>query len=218
MHFLRRAVELQPNNTDAITKLADLYLLAIDAESLSSAAIIWAEVKDLSDKLLQQNPDSFDGHRLKGQIALLSKDPAGAVKEFEIANRVKPYQSDLVLVYFQALVLNNQFPEAEKLAQELIAKEKTYSPIYDLLYVQYARQNNPAAAEALLKLKVANNPTQSRYLIRLAEHYFFTGKEARDGSSHAATVRREEVSGRTSSGGRLLHFRLKDADSAQNAV
>ncbi len=174
---LRRAVELQPNNTDAITKLADLYLLAA-TQNQSQGAQLLAEVKDLSDKLILQNPDSFDGHRLRGQVALLGKDSAEAVKEFEKANQVKPLQTDLVLVYFQALVLNNQFPEAEKLANELIAKEKAYSPMYDLLYVQYARQNNVPAAEALLKLKVANNPTQARYLVQLAGHYYFTGKKA----------------------------------------
>lgn len=214
MRWLRRAVELQPNNTDAITKLADLYLLASTQNQAQSAQFL-GEVKDLSDKLLQQNPDSFDGHRLKGQIALLSKDPAGAVKEFAIANRVKPYQTDLVLVYFQALVLNDQFPEAEKLAQELIAKEKAYSPIYDLLYVQYARQNNVPAAEALLKLKVANNPTQSRYLVQLASHYFFTGKKSdMDAVIQQLSDEKKFPEGRLLAGD-FYFFRLRDADSAQ---
>ena len=214
MRGLRRAVELQPNNTDAITKLADLYLLASTQVSTQATHLL-GEVRDLSDKLLQQNPDSFDGHRLKGQISLLSKDPAGAVKEFEIANRVKPYQTDLVLVYFQALVLNNQFPEAEKLAQALIAKEKTYSPIYDLLYVQYARQNNVAAAEELLKLKVQNNPTQSRYLIQLAGHYFFTGnKSDMDAVMQQLSDEKKFPEGHLLAGD-FYNFRLRDADSAQ---
>ena len=169
-------------------------------------------MKDLSDKLLQQNPDSFDGHRLRGQIALLSKDPAGAVKEFEIANKVKPYQTDLVLVYFQALVLNDQFPEAEKLAQGLIAREKAYSPIYDLLYVQYARRSDVPAAEQLMKLKVANNPTQSRSTwFNWRDITYFTGREGRhmDAVSATADPDGEEVSGRPSPGGGLLQFPAK---------
>src|SRR5580698_1325509 len=177
MRGLRRAVELQPNNSDAVTKLADLYLLASVQNKAQSEQLL-GEVKDLADKLLAQNPDSFDGHRLKGQIALLSKDPAGACAEFAKANQVKPYQTDLILVYFQALVLNKQFPEAEKLAKALIDREKSYAPIYDLLYVQYSKQNNTQAAEDLIKLKSANNPTQSRYVVQLAQHYFFTGKKA----------------------------------------
>jgi tetratricopeptide (TPR) repeat protein len=173
---LRRAVELQPNNSDAMTKLADLYLLA-SSQNAKQATQMLSEVKDLSDKLIQQNPDSFDGHRLRGQLALFNRDPAGAVTEFAKANQVKPYQTDLVLAYFEALVLNKQVPEAEKLAYALIEREKAFSRMYDLLYVQYARENNVPAAEALLKLKVANNPKQSRYVVQLASHYFFTGKK-----------------------------------------
>jgi tetratricopeptide (TPR) repeat protein len=214
MRGLRRAVELQPNNSDAVTKLADLYLLA-STQNASQAPQLRAEVSDLSDKLIQQNPDSFDGHRLRGQIALLSRDPAGAVAEFETANKVKPYQTDLVLVYFQALVLNKQLPEAEKLAHALIDREKTYSPMYDLLYVQYARENNVAAAEELLKLKVANNPTQSRYLVQLASHYFFTGKKA----EMAATIQRLADEKAFPEGhllaGDFYFLQLKDADHAR---
>ena len=172
---LRRAVELQPTNTDAITKLADLYMQA--AMTLpTQKTLLLGDVKELSDKLLKLNPDSFDGHRLKGQVALVSKDAPGAIVEFEKANQVNPNQASLVLVYFTALVYNNQFPDAEKLAQVFIEKNKTDARMYDLLYVQYARRGNVAAAEALLKQKVANNPTQAKYLIQLAGHYFFTGK------------------------------------------
>lgn len=214
VRYLRRAVELQPNNSDAITKLADLYLLA-STQNQSQAKQLLGEVKDLSDKLVQQNPDSFDGHRLKGQVALLEKDPAAAVKEFEFANKAKPYQTDLVLVYFQALVLNNQFPEAEKLAQALIAKEKTYSPMYDLLYVQYARQNNVPAAEALLKLKVENNPTQARYLVQLAGHYFFTGKKAEmDAVMQQLNDEKKFPDGHLLAGD-FYYLRLRDADNGR---
>ena len=47
------------------------------------------------------------------------------------ANAAKPYQPDLVLAYFQALVQNHQFPEAEKLARDLIAKSEQLAPIYN---------------------------------------------------------------------------------------
>jgi tetratricopeptide (TPR) repeat protein len=175
-HMLRRAVELQPNNTDAVTKLADLYLLA-STQQITQRKQYLDEVKDLSDKLMAQNPDSFDGHRLKGQLALLNRDAKGAIEEFEKANRVKPYQSDLVLVYFQALILDNRFPDAEKLANNLIEKEKAYAPMYDMLYTQYMRRGDVTSAEGVLKRKVANNPTQARYIIQLAQHYFFTSRK-----------------------------------------
>jgi hypothetical protein len=54
----------------------------------------------------------------------------------------------------------------------LIDKEKAYSPIYDLLYLYYARQNRLEEGERLLKLKVANNPHNASYLVELATHYY----------------------------------------------
>jgi tetratricopeptide (TPR) repeat protein len=214
LKWLRRAVELQPNNTDAITKLADLYLQGALSVT-SQRTMLLSEVKELSERLLKLNPDSFDGHRLKGQVALLSKDAPGAIAEFEKANKVNPNQPSLVLVYFTALTYNNQFPQAEKLAQEFIDKNKTDARMYDLLYVQYARQNNVAAAEALLREKVANNPTQSKYLVQLAGHYFFTGKKA----EMEATIRQLADEKKFPEGhlmaGDFYYFRLRDIDDAK---
>lgn len=174
-NMLRRAISLQPTNVDAITKLADLFLVASTQDAAHSGPLI-QEVKDFSDKLVQLNPDSYEGHRLKGQMALLARDPATGVKELQKANSVKPFQTDLVLAYFQALVANDQFPEAEKLARDMIAKDKTYSPIYDLLYLNYMKQNKPNDGEELLKLKIQNNPQRANYLLQLATHYYYLNR------------------------------------------
>ncbi len=110
-------------------------------------------------------------------MALVKRDAATAVVAFEKANAVKPDQPDLVMAYFQALVASNRFPEAEKLAHELIAKQKNYAPIYDLLYLQYMRQNKPDLAEDVLKQKNANNPQHANYMMQLAQHYFTLGRK-----------------------------------------
>jgi tetratricopeptide (TPR) repeat protein len=172
---LRRAVELQPDNQDAATKLADLYILASVNDHKNSAQFT-KDAAELAEKILAKNPDSFDGHRLRGQIAILppNRNVPEAVKEFAAANQANPLQPELCVSYFEALVQNNQFPEAEKLAQDLIAKEKTFAPMYDYLYLQYRRQNKPEDAERLLKLKVANNPTTTGYLLQLATFYYQT--------------------------------------------
>jgi tetratricopeptide (TPR) repeat protein len=170
---LRRAVELQPGNADAAMKLADLFLLASTRDGAQSAPLR-KEVVELSGRLLQRDPKSYDGHRLRGQIALLNQDFPAAIGEFDKANAAKPYQPNLVLSYCQALTANNQFPEAEKLARDLIAKEKAYAPIYDFLYVQYARQNKINDAEQVLRLKVENNPARASYQLQLAAYYYLT--------------------------------------------
>src|SRR5579862_3803276 len=98
---LRRAVELEPENTDAAVKLSDILMVAIGQDRDHGDDLI-KEVKQLADKIVQKDANSYDGHRLEGQLALLQKDPAGAVKQFELATRAKPGQTDLSLAYFQA--------------------------------------------------------------------------------------------------------------------
>lgn len=169
-NMLRRAIGLQPTNVDAITQLADLYLIAATQDTGHSNDML-KEVKELDEKLLQLDSNSYDGHRLSGQAALLRRDAPTAVKELEKANAAKPGQANLVLAYFQALAMNGQFPEAEKAAHDLIEKEKSFAPMYDLLYLQYVRQNRMSDAEQILKLKVANNPKKANYLVQLAGHY-----------------------------------------------
>jgi tetratricopeptide (TPR) repeat protein len=214
---LRRAVELQPTNSDAMMKLADLYLQAA-VTIPQQRTVLLGDVKDLADKLLKLNPDSFDGHRLKGQVALLNKDAPGAIAEFEKGNKVNPNQASLVLVYFTALVVNNQFPEAEKLAQDFINNNKTDTRMYDLLYVQYARQGNVAAAETLLKQKVANNPTQGKYLIQLAGHYYFAGgpnkKADIDAVMQQLSDEKKFPEGHLMAGD-FYYFRMRDIDNAR---
>jgi len=176
VRMLIRAVELQPTNTDAATKLADLYLVASTQEEQHRAELA-KNASDLAEKLVKQNPNSFDGHRLLGQVALLKNDAATAVAELGLANQARPGQPELSMAYFQALVGNKQFDEAEKVAQAIIAKEKTYGPMYDLLYLYYARLNKIDKGEELLKLKVANNPQNPEFLLQLALHYFVARRQ-----------------------------------------
>src|SRR6266404_3513065 len=212
--MFRRAVELQPTNTDAITKLADLYLVASTQDTSHSADLL-KEVKDLSDKLLQQNPDSFEGHRLRGQMALLTRDAPGAVKEFEKANAVKPFQTDLVLAYFQALASSNEFPQAEKLARDMIGKEKAFSPIYDLLYLQYMRQSRTNDAEQLLKLKIENNPQHANYMLQLAGFYYYLNRRPEmDAIIQRMTNEKEFPEGHLLAGD-FFFFRAREFDHAQ---
>ena len=171
IHQLQRAVSLQPENMDASIKLCDIYLAAA-AQDASHRAQISKEIQDLDAKILKRDPNSFDGHRIAGQAALLEGKVPDAVAEFEKANAVKPLQPDLVIAYFQALAVSNRLPDAEKLARDMIANQKTFSPIYDLLYVQYIREKKIPEAEAVLKLKVENNPDRAGYLLQLAQHYY----------------------------------------------
>ncbi len=73
---------------------------------------------------------------------MYKKDAPGAIAELQAANDAKPLQPEVISLYFQALTSDNRFPEAEKLAYQMIAKDKTFSPSdvrLSNLYAQYYR-------------------------------------------------------------------------------
>ncbi|HEY4362536.1 MAG TPA: tetratricopeptide repeat protein [Bryobacteraceae bacterium] len=212
--MLRISVDLQPSNTDAITKLADLFVAASLQDAKNSGQAI-KEVKDLTDKLIAQNPRSYDAHRILGQIAFLSKDYPTAAKELAIANEVNPLQTDVVQTYFLTLANMNQFPDAEKLARQMIAKDKTFSTMYDLLYVYYVRQNRLDDAEQVYKLKAANNPTNANFMLQLASHYYMVKRR-----DDMEAVMQRLTDDKQFPGGRLMvgdffFFRLREYARAQ---
>jgi tetratricopeptide (TPR) repeat protein len=211
---LLRTVELQPNNSDAKTKLGDLYLLSAFQDPKRSATAIEG-ASDLAAKLLMQDPKSFDGHRLKGRIALLQKDAAGALTEFQAANDAKPLQPEVVTPYFEALAVSNRFPEAEKLAYQMIASDKTYSPIYDLLYLEYRRLNQLNDCERILKLKSENNPKNSRFLLELATYYILTKQRPEADAIFKKMGDEKEYPDGHLLVGDFFYFRMKEYDRAR---
>ena len=170
---LRRAIDIRPNNADAATKLADIYLVAYAGDPRHSKQFL-SEIQTLSDSLLKRDPKSFDGLRFAGYLALADNDRETAVKKFEEAHAVKPDRPDLTLVLVQTLLGLKRVPEAEKLAQETVATHKTYAPMYDLLIAVKLSENKAQEAERLLQSKVENNPKQEGFRLQLAAYYYQT--------------------------------------------
>jgi tetratricopeptide (TPR) repeat protein len=212
--MLVRAVSLQPDNTDAIVKLAELYLVAAVQDPQHSVELL-KNVKDLAAKLIAKDPHSYEGHRLTGQVDFIQKDIPSALKELAEANDANPLQPDTVLVYLQALEADGQFAAGEKLAYQLIDKAKTYAPIYDTLYYYYVKQNRLDDGERILKLKVANNPKNASYLIELAGHYYLSKRRAdMDAVIQTLSNEKEFPEGHLVAGDFFL-FRLREFDHAE---
>ncbi len=172
-------------------------------------------MKQLADKLLQKDPNSYDGHRIEGQLALLQKDAPGAVKQFELADRAKPDQTDLSIAYFQALIANQQAPEAEKMALAMIDKNKSFAPMYDMLYVYYMQTKREPEAERILQRKVENNPQQGNYLVELAAHYLYTKQnDQMDSVMQRLSDEKQFPEGHLLAGD-FLYFRARDFDRAR---
>ena len=168
---LQRAVELQPENLDAHTTLGNLFLSAYIQERKRSKPLL-TELKGVSDKVAQRFPNSYDDARFKGYIALFENDAPKALEYFGKANKLKPYQQDLVLVYMQTLAAVNKAAEGEKLAYDLLKKDPAALPVYDALFLQYMKERRLPDAERILKSKVENNPKVADGYLQLAAHYY----------------------------------------------
>lgn len=180
-----RAMEIDPGNTDAIVKLGDIDLIFYMVDPQGNRALL-TDLKDLSQQLFKKDPKSFDGLRFSGYVSLMQKDRKTAIQKFEAANQAKPDQPDLVLSLVQVLFQDGQNDAAEKYAKELIAKQKSYGPMYDGLYLYYVRSNRPELGEELLKKKISNNPTEGSALLQLAFHYYMVNRKP----EMAATLQR----------------------------
>ena len=156
--YFRRAIDLKPGNTDAAVKLAEIYLGAY-ATNPAKFKNLLSDAKDLDDKILKQNPDSFDGTRIQALLYLADNDRDKALESFAKANQIKPHSRELVGGYAQALAGAQRFGEAEALVRDMLAHDKTWGPGYDFLYILYSHQNDKAKAENVLQERVQNDPS-----------------------------------------------------------
>jgi len=177
---MRRASDTDPNftNPDARVQLGNLVTTAYVLNE-NHPPVLKEELRGLSSELLKHNPKSVAGLRLRGYLKFFGdKDVNGAVDDFRLANQISPSDPEIVLPLVQALQSVGQGAEAEKLGKDLIEKHKDFLAIYDVLYMSYLREKRTEDAEAILKLKAANNPKEPAYLLQLAQHYYRVDRRA----------------------------------------
>ncbi len=172
-----RSLLLNPEFDQANIELGNLYLGDYLIETAKNPTV-YKKIADIADRLLAKNPKSFAGLRLRAYLALSDKNSGEAISLFEQARQADPTQADVVLGLTQALLLAGKYPEARQTANELIEKNKTFVSVYDVLYAYEMSAGHAADAEALLKLKITNNPQNRDSVLQLAEHYWHAGKPA----------------------------------------
>jgi len=151
--------------------LGNLCLAAYASDPRRPAAL-YKQAQTLTDELLAANPESADGLRLKGAIALLDNHPADAVEIFRHAVRSAPDSPEAGVGLADALLRDNHPEEGEKTAQDVVARHPQAAGAYELLYAYYAAQRNGDKLEALLKTWRANNPKNATPALRLAAYYY----------------------------------------------
>lgn len=132
---------------------------------------LYDKVSRVSAELLAKNKQSYDGLRLKGYLDMADRKPADAIVVLRQADQVRPMQAPVIYPLARALRLDHQDEAAEKLAVAFLEKNKTFAPIYDLLFTSYSESGRQAEAENILKAKADNNPKQAAYVLNLAAYY-----------------------------------------------
>jgi len=174
---LFRASQLLSNNIEVKEKFAgfcfDYYL-----KDPRRPQKLYQQIQQAASELVSQNPNSFEGLRLLGSLAHEDRKPQEAIAYFRKALEAQPWNPRVTTLLVQTLLEDGRYPEGEKTALELVSREKTYGPIYDVLYTFYTNANRAADAENIVKLKVTNNPTRAGYIVQLAGHYARVRKSA----------------------------------------
>ncbi|HET8548534.1 MAG TPA: tetratricopeptide repeat protein [Bryobacteraceae bacterium] len=168
---LHRTVELQPDNQDANSKLINLYLQLYLSDPKRPKQLV-TELRTIHERLMKKNPNSYEALRLSGYLALTENKVKDAITFFQQANRVKPFEADVILVLMQSLLSDGRAQEAEQLGLDLLKKNPEVSAAYDSLYLLYIRQQRDAEAERILQNKVTKLPGSVEARSQLAAHYY----------------------------------------------
>ena len=187
---LRRAAELLPASSndhwDSLVKISELYLTAKYDKKFVE------EVEDTIKKLLQRDPNSYDGHRLAGDLAFKQaiqkygekRKEEGenllrqALASLRRANTAKPDEVGVIMQMARVSTALEDTAEAERLYRTAVQKDKNSQQAYMELYRLYLLQKKPAEGEQILKDALAANPKQYGFMALLATHYF--GMQRRD--------------------------------------
>ncbi len=175
MASFHRAFDLDASNSQAYAALADLYLSAYLADPRRRTAWL-KELNQITERAEAQNPENFEVYRIKGLMASAEKRFEDAVRLFEGALGLKPGEPRVTMALVQSLSAINRFDEGEKIARQFIAKDPTYGMMYDVLYVEYVRQNRVPDAEQILQSKCRSNPKELTYWLQLAGHHARLGR------------------------------------------
>ena len=175
MGALRRAIDLQPDNEDAYSQLADIEL----AVYLSNPRLHedWlTDLHDLTETAQTRFPDSLAVNRVKGYVALSQKQPREAFEYFSRAAEQAPKDKRIALGLVQSLAQSGKTEDAVRKAEDYIERDPQFARMYDLLYVQKIREKKFDEALAVLKQKCERNPDNIGFRLQLARHYLAARK------------------------------------------
>ena len=190
--LLRRAQELlkpgTPDANDTDLKLSEILIMA--AQSQPNAEAMLHEVETTVDGLLKRNPKGWEGHKLSGDLAMLTtgklyreakiedakRQLGTAISEYRQALSVKPGDPVITLALGRTLVVDGEVAEAETLFRSMVDKDKANLNGYYELYRVYLSRKDTKDAEAVIQEAIKNNPKDTSLRLTLAQFYFGTNR------------------------------------------
>ena len=166
---LNQAVRLSPQNRDARSELENLVLTSYLTDPNRPKALYDILVK-LSDQWLAENPNSPEGLRIKGYLAMVDKRAEEAVALLERAHQSNPKEVKITLGLMDALKQAGNPAGAEKIGLDYIATTNV-PDVYDALYRLYFSTQRFSDAEAIAIRKAQANPQQVVFALQIAAHY-----------------------------------------------
>lgn len=168
---LVRAAELQPERVEVNVELADLMLNYYVSNPRKPEAL-YDRLKTLTNRLLEKDPNSADGLRIRGFLALTDRQPGQAAADLEKALARKKGDARIILGLMQAYQDDGRSVDAEKLALPYTEHGGTeMEAVYDALYGYYVGRGKYGDAEQVYVRKVSNIPNNVSYRLQLALHY-----------------------------------------------
>ena len=156
--YLQRACDLQKGNVDAASKLSEIYLAAYQGNPKHPQEFL-DSAKDLDKRLLDKDPNSFDGLRIRALLSVAAGKYDDSLPDFAKANKIKPYSRELIGYYADALKNVQKSEESLAVVNDMLAHDKTWPQGYQFLFLYYGRLGDKEKAEEILKDDAKNDPT-----------------------------------------------------------
>jgi tetratricopeptide (TPR) repeat protein len=167
---LREAVRFMPDNQAAREDLTNLMLGAYIGDP-AHPKFLYDLLVQFSTTWLQRDPNSIQGLRIHGYLAMLERRPEEAVEVFRRAHQTHPRDEKVVDGLMDALFRANQPSAAEKVGLDFLATDTTAADIYDALFRMYVAAHRVQDAEKILTRKVDSNPRENSNILQLAGFY-----------------------------------------------
>jgi len=149
---LKEAVRLMPANQSAREDLTNLMLGAYIGDP-AHPKFLYDLLVQFSRTWLQRDPNSIQGLRIHGYLAMLERRPEEAVEVFRRAHAAHPRDEKVVDGLMDALFRANQPTEAEKVGLDFLATDRKAADVYDALFRMYVADHRVQDAENILTRK-----------------------------------------------------------------